>query len=220
MKLAKLLLLVPAFAMMIGCKSTPVESSEEVDTHITTEQVWNAQLHYAEFIKPGQNKTTKVSAERGAEYAAYYTFKQDGNKYESTKAGGITLFYLIDPDSYIRESKKYEMVQYYQGYEDEWTTKVIRKPLVDLAYANFEYLAYTIDFKAFEYDKEEHQYAAKDFTVTIGETSLTVKEANIAFDNDQLVSLKAVLDANGVDATYILRVQSVGETTVTLPEVE
>ena len=220
MKLTKLLLLAPAFAMLIGCKSTPVESSEEVDTHTVTEQTWKEQIYYAEFIKPGQNKTIKVSAERGTEYAAYYTFKQDGNKYEASSSKRDPEFYVIDPESYNRESKKYEIENYYLNYEEEWEKETIKRALTDLAFSSFEYLTYSIKFKDFEYDKEEHLYTAKNIEMIYDETTLPIKEASIGFDNNVLQSIRAVIEAEGEEATYALNTQAIGETTVTLPEVE
>ena len=220
MKLTKLLLLAPAFTML-ACASEPVQpSSEEVDTHTVSEQTWREQIYYAEFIKPGQNKTIKVSAVRGTAYAAYYTFKQDGNKYEVSSSERNPEFFVIDPESYNRESKKYEIENYYLNYEEKWEKGTIKRALTDLAFSNFEYLTYSISFKDFEYDKEEHLYTAKNITMTFDKTTLPIKEASIEFDNNVLQSIRAVIDVEGEEATYTLNTRAIGETTVTLPEVE
>ena len=65
MKLTKLLLLAPAF-MMLACTKAPANSSSKEDTPVGPEttvsaETWDAQVNWADFLKPGQNRTITTS---------------------------------------------------------------------------------------------------------------------------------------------------------------
>ena len=222
MKLTKLLLLAPAF-MMLACTKAPANGSSKEDTPVGPEttvsaETWDAQVNWADFLKPGQNRTITTSQIdlNGIEETQIVWTEMDGEAYKASNNQSVSVLYVsIDTESL--KDGQYDFTLYaYDHSAEKWMTQNVKASLVTFA-NEIGYFPFDLDYKEFTYDEEQKAYVAKSFEVEYRGITIVIADAQVEFADGVLQSLEFTYDA---DTKFTLETSKVGKTSVTLPVVE
>ena len=213
MKLAKLLVLVPAFAMVAcGGKGGNTSSEEPKPVTEVTAAVFNAQINGGQYLKPGYNKT--MVAQFGEEQ---YVLEQDGSKYHGEIEGDEC---FIEVTEYHKDEDNYDIDIYWEGASDWEKYEETGVTTAELARSALQWIPAALDFKTFTYKEDEGVYFADSFVLEIYDEEYTFKNTTIKFEDGVFQELVTTMEQDGESGVLSYKTTKVGETTVTLPEVE
>ena len=175
MKLSKLFLILPVFAM-VACANNPVQPSEEDRSLITKEQ-FDAAFQEGKLFK-----------EDDVVFKAH--FEGEGTVILEAEDGVAKIYGEGDKEEdyiyfYFEEGKGFDIVKYdgMGWYATHYSEDRLQEKLVDYAaFLPFEY-------KDIKRDDEKKAYVMTDTRMTVGEEDLTIEEAIFKFEDGKPVSV-------------------------------
>ena len=214
MKLSKLLVLVPAFAM-IACAGKKSSEEPKGPSYEVTQDVFDEQVNKCGFLKPGYNKAMKAEAITDGETMTM-TLEQDEDIYHGTIEGQES---YIDVLEYDEEHDTYSVDVYSRVGEDWHRHQEPEVTTAQLAELCMLWLPYQYKFGEFTYVEELKAYTAESFTVMVGEQEYTVEDAKMAFEDNIFQSFKATVKMGVNVALVEYKTTDVGKVDLSLPDV-
>ena len=217
MKLVKLLVLFPAFAMIACVGNNQPASSEEPKgpEYEVTEQVFNEQINKCDFLKPDDNKTMICQSEVDGLYKVF-ELEMDGGKFHGEMDGKE---FFVNTKDYEKDTDTYTI----DFYSKSGVWKVEEQEGVttrDLALAAINWFPCQFEFGDFDYDKEEKAYTAKSISTIIEGHPLTFTNIVLKFEDGMFQNITLNMPFDGEEGTLTYKTTKQGKTSVTLPIIE
>ena len=220
MKLAKLLLLIPAFAM-VACANNPTPTSEDSHTYTVSKDEFYSLLNAGGYARGTLNRT----------YEAKYTLEDkviscnleiDGPKYHIVSkdySGNVKeLFAEVHLDQPRPEHGGYGyLFTSYMLEEGEWESHDFESNYEEMLYEGCGLPDFNLKFDSYEYDEEKHVYRGAGNEVEIQGEMFEAISLEFGFVDGELDSWTILLPNEDEVITATLKTTKIGTTQVTLP---
>ena len=218
MKLAKLFLLVPAFAML-ACSGKGGSSSQPKPEPkgIVTEEVFDKQLNGCEFLLAEGSMTFdgSMTPANGVAQTAYIEL-EDGRYHTQVDRNHEIYFEITDHDE---EDDTYTLHEFYID-DGEWVEDTeTGVALGEIARMSLQFPPFEYDFKDFTFNEELDAYTADEIDVEFEEDDYAMTNVVVKFVNGQWMKLAFEMADEGVTYAFNYEVTKVGQTHVTFPKV-